>query len=276
MVYGSDRKENAKGTHAPAVFTTFAEMNRISAVVITLNERRNIRRCLRSLLNLADEVIVLDSGSKDDTEQICLEFEFVRFVKTEWKGYAATKNYGHSLAKYPFILSIDADEALSDTLRSSILKEKPKLKGVYYFSRLTYYCGKPVKYSGWYPDYKTRLFPAEKARWVGDFVHETLEVDVNCTRQLLIGDLLHYSFYSVEEHLERIEKYTTLAAEERYQKGKKGGKLKGVLSAAVRFLKIYFFKLGFLDGHVGFLIAKYSAYAAYLKSLKIKKLNENK
>lgn len=250
-------------------------MNKISAVVLTLNEERNIERCLKSLLNVADEVIVLDSGSEDNTETICKQFDFTRFIKTDWKGYSGTKNYGHSLAKYRYILSLDADEALSAELKSALQAVKPKLSGAYCFSRLTFYCGKPVKYGGWYPDYKTRLFPADQARWEGDFVHEKLKVDSGCTVQLLKGDLLHYSFYSVQEHLERIERYTTLAARERFQKGKRGGKLKGALSAVVRFVKIYILKLGFLDGATGFLIAKNSAYAAYIKSVKLQKLHKN-
>lgn len=247
-------------------------MNKISAVVITLNEERNISRCLQSLVDVVDEVLVLDSGSQDGTERICKEFDFVRFIKTEWKGYAATKNKGHNMVNFSYILSIDADEALSDALKTAVLDAKSNLTGVYYFARLTFYCGKPIRYSGWYPDFKIRLFPAKKARWKGEFVHEKLQVDKHVEHRRLNGDLLHYSFYTVQEHLERIERYSTLAAQERFQKGKKGGKVKGVLSALVRFLKIYLLKLGFLDGAVGFLIAKNSAYAAYLKSIKLKRL----
>lgn len=250
-------------------------MTEISAVIITLNEERNIRRCLDSLDGVADEVIVLDSGSTDKTEEICNEYQEVKFTKVEWRGYSGTKNYGNSIAKYPYILSLDADEALSKELAFSIQQAKTKLEGAYYFSRLTFYCGKPVKYSGWYPDFKVRLFPAQSAQWVGDYVHETLELSPGCQKQQLTGDLLHYSFYSVKDHMERIERYTDLAAERNKAKGKTGGKVKGVLSAFVRFIKIYFFKLGILDGTVGWHIAVKSAHASYMKNLKTANLIKN-
>ena len=169
---------------------------KISATIITLNEERNIDRCIRSIKDVADEIIVLDAYSTDRTESICQEHGVV-FEKREWEGYAASKNYLNSLANCDYILSIDADEALDDELRNAILDLK-KLNDpeVYTVSRLTNYCGKWIKHSGWYPDVKLRLFPKSGCSWEGEFVHEELVYPVNLTVQQLTGHLEHFSYYS--------------------------------------------------------------------------------
>lgn len=231
----------------------------ISAVIITLNEEMNIRRCLTSLQGVADEIIVLDSNSTDQTAAICTEFG-VRFVLQEWLGYAQTKNHGHSLAQFPYILSMDADEALSPELRASILAEKEKLNGVYAFNRLNHYAGHPVKSCGWYPDRKIRLFPKGKAAWTGEFVHETLEPDPAEPITWLPGDLLHYTYSSVEDHWRRAEKYARLAAKKIALSGKKGLGFKMVFSPIFRFIKMYFFQGGLFGGKYAFMVARITAW----------------
>ncbi len=241
----------------------------ISAVIITLNEEKNIRRCLESVVRVADEIIIVDSRSTDATEMICSEFG-VHFISTDWLGYSVTKNFGNSLANHDYILSLDADEVLSEQLISSVLAVKTQMDGVYKFNRLTNYAGKWVKHCGWYPDAKIRLFPKSKARWTGDFVHEILDFDDDLQVHHLKGDLLHFSYHSVQEHYERIEKYSTLHAEKMYAEGKRPVALKMYCSPLFKFLRDYVLKLGFLDGSTGFTICKISARAVYLKYKKLR------
>ena len=246
-------------------------MAMISAVIITLNEERNIGRCIDSLDGVADEVIVVDSFSTDKTGEICHD-RGVQFIQKEWEGYSGTKNHANSLANFEYILSIDADEALSDVLKNSIVSEKEKgLGGVYSFNRRTNYCGKWIRYCGWYPDVKTRLFPNEIARWEGDYVHENLRFTGEPVSTHLMGDLLHHTYYEIDEHYERVERYSRLKAEELLANNRNGGRLKGSVSAVSRFMTMYLFKLGFLDGLAGYNICRISALAAFLK---YRKLNE--
>lgn len=230
----------------------------ITAVIITLNEARNIGRCLESLTGVADEIIVLDSHSTDATAELC-RAHGVRFIPTDWQGYAATKNHGNALATHPYVLSMDADEALSPELRTSILAVKPHLQGVYGFHRLAFYCGKPIRHGGWYPDTKLRLFPKDKARWQGDFVHETMVADAGQAQTLLAGDLLHYTYYTVEEHRTRARKYAALAAASMRGRGRAGLWMKFLLSPPWRFVQMYVLKAGFLDGWAGWQIARITA-----------------
>jgi glycosyltransferase involved in cell wall biosynthesis len=246
----------------------------ISAVIITLNEEKNIRRCLESVARVADEIIVADSRSTDATEMICREFG-VNFISTDWLGYSATKNYGNSKAKFDYILSLDADEVLSEQLTNSILDVKKNLNGVYQFNRLTNYAGKWVRHCGWYPDTKVRLFPKAKTRWTGDFVHEVLEFDENLPVHHLKGDLLHYSYHTIQAHYDRIEKYSTLHAEKMYAEGKQPGEFKMFISPLFKFLRDYLLKLGFLDGRTGFTICRISAKAVFLKYKKLKAISKS-
>lgn len=238
----------------------------ITAVIITKNEERNIGRCLASLQGVADEIIVLDSHSTDQTESICMQHA-VRFIRQDWLGYSATKNLGNSLASHPYILSLDADEALSEALTASISAVKPKLDGVYSFNRLAYYCGKPIHHGGWYPDEKIRLFPKGGAAWKGEFVHEELVPEAGLRRTKLQGDLLHYTYYTKEEHLLKARKYASLAADSLRvrSKGLLGLLLKAAFSPLWRFLSMYFLKAGILDGRAGWQIATTTAKEVWWK-----------
>jgi len=230
----------------------------LSVVIITLNEEKNIARCLDSI-----------------REEICMRYPQVNFIQKEWGGYAKTKNFANQQAKNNFILSIDADEALSEKLKKSI-KKISDTSSVYQFNRLTNYCGKWVKHCGWYPDKKTRIFPKDTVYWQGDYVHETLFVPNNLPTHFLKGDLLHYSYYNEKEHLLQIENYAHLNAQKKFHEGKKTPLLKGWFSVLFKFVKSYFLQLGFLDGYYGFVICKNSAYAKYLKYKKLQTLYQNK
>ena len=247
---------------------------KISAIIITLNEERNLPRCLQSLDGIADEIIVVDSHSTDNTQAIAKQHG-ATLIARDWEGYSATKNFANSQATHEYILSLDADEALDDTLRQNILQAKNNgLTGIYSFNRLTNYCGHWVRHCGWYPDTKTRLFPKDAGQWQGNYVHEELTFPAGTKPTHLKGDLLHYSVYTRQEHLERVEKYTDLGAEKLKAKGKKGGPLKGFFSAIARFFRMYIVKAGFLDGAAGWHICRISAYAAYLRYRKLAALNQ--
>lgn len=238
---------------------------KISATIITLNEERNIKRCIDSLEGVVDEIIVLDAFSEDRTRKIC-ETAGVRFEQRKWEGYSASKNYLNSLARFDYILSLDADEALDNELRTSLLNVKNQTNpGVYSVNRLTNYCGKWIKHGGWYPDVKVRLFPKEGSRWTGAHVHEELEYPDALAVTQLPGHLEHYSYYSFEGHRERADKYSALTAIKLFEKGKRVGALKPYISAVGRFVSMYFIKTGFLDGRMGFKIALISAQSNVFK-----------
>jgi glycosyltransferase involved in cell wall biosynthesis len=177
------------------------DMKNISAVIITKNEEANIDRCLRSLAGIADEIIVIDSYSDDETESICRKYN-INFIKKEFKDYSSSKNFGNSLANYSYILSIDADEALSEELRTSIKANKNNLTADgYFFNRKTNYYGQWINHCGWYPDTKLRLWKKEKGTWKG-IVHEQLKYKGTNTKGLG-GDLLHYSYPSIQSHVKK-------------------------------------------------------------------------
>lgn len=244
-------------------------MTKISATIITYNEARNIGRCIDSLAGVADEIIVIDTFSTDETSEICKQ-KGAKVIQHEWLGYAETKNLANSHTLNEYVLSIDADEALSAELKAAILEVKKNLTGVYSFNRLTNYCGKWIHHSGWYPDKKIRLFPKSKVQWQGAFIHEEIILLENITETFLHADLYHYSYYSIQEHYQKIEKYAVLNAKQMQLNGESFSFYKPWLSAASKFLTTYIFRLGFLDGHSGFMIARISAYGSYLKYKRLK------
>jgi glycosyltransferase involved in cell wall biosynthesis len=242
--------------------------NGISAVIITKDEEKNIERCLKSLLGIADEIIVIDSFSTDQTEAICKRYS-ARFFLHEWKGYTDTKNYGNSLATFDYILSIDADEALSDTLKTELieLKNQGFKSDAYKINRLTRYCGKWIYHCGWYPDYLIRLWKKGSGQWKG-IIHEEVELQPGMITGKLKGHLLHYSYYSINEHLKQMMRFTDLMAEDIVTKGKKVSTIKLMLSPLVKFVKSYFIRGGFRDGFYGLVICILSSMATFIKYAK--------
>jgi glycosyltransferase involved in cell wall biosynthesis len=250
-------------------------MEKLSVVIITFNEEKNIGRCIDSVKDIADEIVVLDSFSADATASVCKKHE-VRFIQRKWEGYSASKNAANRMAGYDWILSLDADEALSDELKRSIgsLKQVADKPQAAKFDRKTCYCGTWIRHGGWYPDTKIRMFDRRIAHWEGA-IHETLIFSEPVRVIHLRGDCLHYSYYTVEDHLAQIENFTTLASKDLFLKKRKSTPEKRWLSPVAKFITDYFFKLGFLDGRAGYRIAKLSAYATYLKYKKLNKLYKN-
>ncbi|MGH9429397.1 MAG: glycosyltransferase family 2 protein [Terriglobia bacterium] len=241
---------------------------RISATVITLNEQRHIRQCLESLQEIADELIVVDSGSQDATLEIAAQLGAKTFVR-EWTTYAEQKNFATSLAQYEWILSLDADECLSSSLRQEILQaKKNRTQAVAFeFPRKAFYLGRWIEHSGWYPDHKSRLFLKDKAQWEGGFVHEALSVNGPIVR--LRGDLLHYSCESISEHLRTLDRYTTLAAEDLWHRRKRSSSAGLLGSTLAAFVKTYCLRQGFRDGMQGFIIACFASTYNFVKHAKL-------
>jgi glycosyltransferase involved in cell wall biosynthesis len=249
---------------------------KISGVIITYNEARNIARCLESLQVVCDEILVLDSFSTDSTAQICQSFG-VRFEQNTFEGHIQQKNEALKRASHPWVLSLDADEALSPELRASILalkKEVPQ-KGGFTFNRLTNYCGKWIHHSGWYPDTKLRLVTKADAEWGGINPHDQLLPTKELQLQHLKGDLLHYSYYTKADHFKQIAYFSAIAAKELHARRIKSSIPTIIMKVAAQFIKTYFIKLGFLDGMAGWHIAVRSAYATQQKYQLLRKLWQN-
>jgi glycosyltransferase involved in cell wall biosynthesis len=243
----------------------------ISVVIITYNEERNIARCLESVASVADEIVVLDSFSKDRTKEICASYG-VKFYEHAFDGHIQQKNRAITYATHPYILSLDADEALDDTLKKSILDVKANwTHDGYYMNRLTNYCGHWVRHCNWYPDTKLRLWDSRKGSWTGINPHDKYELkDGDKNTKHIKGDILHYSYYSVEDHYKQVEYFTNIASKAFVEAGKKAPLYKLLLNPIAKFVDHYLLHLGFLDGTAGYRISKISAYATYLKYKKIR------
>lgn len=237
----------------------------LSVIIITLNEERNIERCLQSVAGVADEIVVVDSYSTDKTEEICARYG-VRFLQRKFDGYGNQKRYATEQANFDYVLSLDADEALSAELRQSILTEKEHWSKICYsFNIRNHYCGTPIRFCGWYPDVHIRLFNKSLINWTKTQVHESIEVTNKKDVMWLKGDLLHYTCTSIAEHQEKEQKYARMNAAILAQKGKLIFWITPFLRGAFRFFKIYILKLGVLDGYYGFVISRTLSKSSYRK-----------
>ncbi len=252
-------------------------MVRLTVAIITYNEEENIERCIRSVLPVADEVVVVDSFSKDKTEQICRALN-ITFLQHSFEGHIQQKNYAIEKSSGEYVLSLDADEELSESLKDSILAEKQKgfSAKCYQFNRLSNYCGHWVKYCGWYPDTKVRLIKKNFAKWGGTNPHDELIPSTSERVVHLKGDLLHYTIKSREQHLKQVEYFSTIGAQEAFKKGKPSNFFIILTKTIFKFFRDYIIKLGFLDGKTGFLISSISAFATYKKYQKLRDLHRVK
>lgn len=244
---------------------------KITATIITQDEERNIVRAIESL-RCADEILVLDSGSTDRTVELATNLG-ARVVETAWRGYAAQKNWAAEQASHDWILSLDADEALTEALEAEIwnLKKNGPACDGYTMPRLARYLGRWIFHSGWYPDRKVRLYHRGRARWVGEFVHESVVVDGRIGH--LDANLLHFTCDSLSEHMRTMDHYTTLAAEELVGRKVKLPTSKLIFDPAWTFFKSYVLERGFLDGFEGLTIAHMAAFYTFLKYSKARNMS---
>ncbi len=248
-------------------------MPKISGVIITYNEELYIDKCLASLRGVADEIVVVDSLSTDSTEKICENYN-VRFIKHKFEGLTEQKSFATSQAKFDYVLSLDADEALSDELKSSILEIKDNLESDgYYFYRKNNYCGKWLKRICLFPDRHLRLFKVSAGKWKGPNPHDRFYLNKGTKSQRLRGYLLHWNYATIEEHMDRMNLYSTVSADELFRAGEKTGPCKGTLHLLWRFFRSYFPEGGFLNGHNGLIFCAIMAWSSFLKYSKLRNLN---
>ncbi len=262
---------------------------RLSVILITKNEAHNIEACLRSVQGLADEIVVVDSGSTDDTADIARRLGATVSVTADWPGFGVQKGRALALATGEWVLSLDADERVGEALAAEIRRVvsapgaaaadttgqgfAPGTAGGgatlagYELSRLSSFCGQWMRHGDWYPDRVLRLVRRGRARFTEDLVHERMVVDGPVGR--LAGDLLHHTMTSLDDALDKMNRYTTGRALDRVRAGRRGS-LAGALGHGLwAFVRSYVVKRGFLDGRLGFVLAVYIAEGTYYRYLKM-------
>lgn len=247
-------------------------MIKLSVVIITFNEEHNIGRCLDSVKGIADEIVVLDSFSSDRTAEIVKQ-KGGRLEQHAFDGHIEQKNRAIMFASFPHILSLDADEAPDELLQSEILKIKSNWShDGYEMNRLTNYCGQWIRHGGWYPDRKLRLFDSRKGSWTGINPHDEYVLKSGSSIARLNGNILHYSYNNISDHLRQVDYFTAITAKNYFEKGIRSNLFKILFNPVIKFFKDYFFRLGFLDGFYGFVIAAISAFATFVKYVKLRQL----
>lgn len=249
---------------------------KISGVIITYNEEKNIARCLESLKDVCDEILIVDSFSTDSTKEIAKSLG-ARVIQNEWKGFRDQKKIAQNEAQYDHVLQLDADEELSEELRTAILSVKSSWSADgYFFNRFTNYCGKWIKHSGWYPDAKLRLYDRRKGDWQGLDPHPEVIIQAGSATTSLKGNLNHYSYTSYEDHINRSAKYAKQAALAMKEMGKKPNILKLIISPFYRFINDFFFRGGFRDGFEGLIICRTASYYTFLKYMYLRLIHKGK
>jgi glycosyltransferase involved in cell wall biosynthesis len=246
---------------------------KLSVTIITKNEAAHIAAAIDSVA-WADEIIVVDAESTDDTVAIARRLAH-RVDVRPWTGYIAQKNYAASLACHDWVLSLDADErvtpALADEIRQTIAAEPAQ--AAFRIPRVTWHLGRWIRSTDWYPDYQTRLYDRRRARWTGQYVHEAVAVDGTTGR--LRAELQHFAFRDIADHLETIDRYTTFAARQMYEGGRRAGLLKIAGHPPLAFLRNYIAHFGFRDGAAGFIISALNSYYVFLKFAKLWELQRS-
>ncbi|NQW69429.1 MAG: glycosyltransferase family 2 protein [Betaproteobacteria bacterium] len=250
-------------------------MPTLSVILITRNEESNLDDCLASLEGIAQQIVVVDSNSTDRTLDIAHNYGALMAYPTDWPGFGPQKNRALDLATGEWVLSLDADERLTPALKSEILTAMNHSAHVNCFAipRLSWYCGRFIRHSGWSPDYVERLFKRGTARFSDDLVHERLIP--NGTVAKLENPMLHYSFMNYTQVLDKLNRYSTASAEQAFAKGKKSNPAKAVLHGMWAFIRTYILRAGFLDGPQGFALALSNAHGTYYRYMKLWQLNQD-
>ena len=245
---------------------------KISATVITLNEERNIPDCLASL-EFADEIVVVDSGSNDLTEELCRQNPKVRFFKQEWLGYGRQKNRAAELAVHDWILNLDADERVTPDLRQSIMQADLAKFSAARMARENYFGDRWVRYCGWYPDYTVRLYNRTACSFSEREVHESLEHSGRI--ETLAGNLKHLTYTGIPDYLRRMDRYSTLAAQELFKSSKKCGVITLLVKPVATFLKMYVVRSGYREGRLGLVLSLLYACYTFCKYAKLSELHDS-
>lgn len=247
-------------------------MQALSVVIITYNEEKNIGRCLRSVSAVADEIIVVDSFSDDETVNIALAAGAI-VKQSRFDGYINQKNKAINMAGHNLVLLLDADEALSEALVDSISQaKKDRSLKAYTMNRCGIFCGKFIRHGLWYPDRKLRLFDKRFGKCGGLNPHDRIMLDRECPTKHLNGDLLHYTYDSIEEYLIRNEAVSTIAAQSLFEAGIKKPWTKVVFSPLWAFFNGYILRFGFLEGYYGLVIAIHTANQSFCKYQKLRRM----
>lgn len=237
-------------------------MPKLSVILITKNEAANIRDCLASVA-FADEIVLVDSGSTDDTVAIARELGAQVFEFADWPGFGAQKNRALSFARHEWVLSIDADERVSPALQAELLAAMQGDFDGYFVPRLSQFCGTFIHHCGWYPDYVLRLFKKSCARFSDDVVHEHVELQGRSAK--LNNDLLHYTYLHMDDVARKTWQYAQAGAEKSFARGKRANALDAPLRGGWAFIRTYVLRAGFLDGTAGYQVARMNAHTTYLK-----------
>lgn len=242
----------------------------VSACVICFNEKNNIRQCLESLM-WCDEIVVVDSGSTDGTVEVCRKYT-EKVYHNPWPGFVAQKNYARSLTKNDWVISLDADEYLSDELKQEIAdiwkNGAPAFSNGFYIARKTFYLNRWIMHGGWYPDWQLRLWRKSYGKWTGIDPHDKVVLTEGQAIKLK-HSIIHKNYHNLSDHLKTINNFSTTAAEALLKEGKKFCLYNLLFRPPVKFIENYFFKLGFLDGLPGFIIAVNSAFYVFNKYAKM-------
>lgn len=239
----------------------------LSVCLITRNEADNIEDCLRSVEGLADEILVLDSGSTDGTVELARRSGARVATEADWRGFGIQRQRVQALASSDWILMLDADERVTPALAAGIRDalRRDDRTCAYALPRLSWCFGRFIRHGGWYPDYVTRLYPRDKGRYDDALVHEKVRLDPGMTVERLRGDLLHYTYDSLRHYLEKSAHYADAWAEQRERRGRRASLAQGVGHACACFARMYLFRLGLLDGRAGLLLALLSAHSTFAK-----------
>lgn len=247
-------------------------MIKISVVIISFNEEKDIGRCLESVKDIADEVLVLDSFSTDTTGAICRKYA-VRFEQHAFDGYVAQKNRAIQMATHDFILSLDADEALSEEAKEELRRAKKEwTHDGYIFNRRNSYCGHWMRFTTWYPDRKLRLFDRRKAIWTGLDPHDYIRMDPGSSVVRLKGDLLHWAIHTKEEQQAKMEQFARISARFYFDQGIRTSMGTAIMHCVWRWIREYYIHLGILDGKAGWQVARYSALYVWRKYYYLRQL----
>jgi (heptosyl)LPS beta-1,4-glucosyltransferase len=239
----------------------------LAVALIVKNEAQNLRQCLASVAGWVDEIVVLDSGSADDTLEIAKAFNANIVVNSDWPGFGCQRQLAQTHVTADWVLWLDADEQVTPELRDEIraLLNNPPTNTLFAMPRLSWAFGRFIRHSGWYPGYVVRLYPTALTTYDAALVHEKVLVPEQANVHRLKGDLIHYPYRDIQHYLVKVSGYTASWAQQQYKRGKKTSIMGGILHAMACFIRMYIFKAGFMDGTQGFILAMVGAYTTFIK-----------